>query len=181
MSTKVAPGGSNEFPSPTLARPGEANRLPLPANLSRVGLHHARHDLHQRPTCRAVFSGERMDLAGQQLEVDARQYLDAWIRFDDSAELDEWRRQGVASSAALSMRPVSIALHRWHGPSLQVVDDRGDGGLADLRRVLHRIDEHRAGTDGAARFRIRIEADHVHVLLRSRREHRHRAERTAHR
>jgi hypothetical protein len=65
---------------------GNADRAPLPANLAGIGMQHAIDDLDQRALAGAVLAEQGMDLAGQDLEIDAVVREAAREALDDALE-----------------------------------------------------------------------------------------------
>ena len=73
------------------ARAGERDGLAVDLDRAGVGLERAVEDLHERRLARAVLAGERVDLARQQLEVDAVEGQHARERLADARHAHERR------------------------------------------------------------------------------------------
>ena len=82
------------------SRAGNADRLALPADLAGIGMQHAIDDLDQRALAGAVLAEQRMDLAGQDLEIDAVVGEAAREVLDDALERQK-RNGGGADSLTL--------------------------------------------------------------------------------
>ena len=84
-----------------LERVGELDPLPVELDLAGVREVDAGQDLHERALAGAVLAHQRMDLAGEQAEVDRVQRPGVTEQLVDATHLEDWCAHGVRCPATL--------------------------------------------------------------------------------